>query len=212
MRPTIAARGVRVPSEVAVTSQPFKRSQFGLFQGKTKQYGNNVPFSLHKTRRTWLPNVQRKRLFSETLQSHVQVKVTTSALKTIKKKGGIDNYVMQTGADLLGWKGMQIRVKIRDAQSKNAVLAKEAVKPAAIKPAQTRKLLPPPLADPQSTLKSLENRRTASAFVRHTRRMAAKAMGTTGFASAEDTIKYMKQQKIQQDRLLPRRKSTKLPL
>lgn len=85
MRPTIAALGARAVSEVAVTSQPFKRSQFGLFQGKTKQYGNSVPFSLHKTRRTWLPNVQRKRLFSETLQSHVQVKVTTSALKTIKK-------------------------------------------------------------------------------------------------------------------------------
>jgi large subunit ribosomal protein L28 len=85
MRPTIAALGVRAPSEVPVLPQPFKRAQFGLFQGKTKQYGNNVPFSLHKTRRTWLPNVQRKRFFSETLQSHVQVKVTTAALKTIKK-------------------------------------------------------------------------------------------------------------------------------
>jgi large subunit ribosomal protein L28 len=85
MRPTIRALGVRPPSEVAVTSQPFKRAQFGLSQGKTKQYGNNVPFSLHKTRRSWLPNVQRKRLFSETLQSHVRVKLTTAALKTIKK-------------------------------------------------------------------------------------------------------------------------------
>ncbi|KAJ7677234.1 mitochondrial 50S ribosomal protein L28-like protein, partial [Mycena rosella] len=102
------------PSEVAVTSQPFKRAQFGLFHGKTKQYGNSVPFSLHKTRRTWLPNVQRKRLFSDTLQSHVRVKVTTAALNTIKKKGGVDNYVMQTKPDLLGWKGMQIRLMIRD--------------------------------------------------------------------------------------------------
>jgi large subunit ribosomal protein L28 len=69
----------------SVVSQPFKRSQLGLFQGRTKQYGNNVPFSKHKTRRTWLPNVQRKRLFSDTLGGNVRVKVTTRALKTIKK-------------------------------------------------------------------------------------------------------------------------------
>jgi ribosomal protein L28 len=69
----------------SVVSQPFKRSQLGLFQGKTKQYGNNVPFSKHKTRRTWLPNVQYKRLFSETLGENVRVKITTRALRTIKK-------------------------------------------------------------------------------------------------------------------------------
>ncbi len=66
-------------------SQPFKRAQLGLFQGKSKQYGNNVPFSKHKTRRTWLPNVQHKYLFSETLEQEVRLKITTRALKTIKK-------------------------------------------------------------------------------------------------------------------------------
>ncbi|KAJ6546952.1 hypothetical protein B0H19DRAFT_1163179 [Mycena capillaripes] len=213
MRPTITALGVRAPSELAVTSQPFKRAQFGLFQGKTKQYGNNVPFSLHKTRRSWLPNVQRKRLFSETLQSHVRVKVTTAALKTIKKKGGVDNYVMQTSADLLGWKGMQLRVTLREAQKNNATIATDAPAPvqSAAKPARSSKkaLLP---TEPTSALKTLESNRKASKFVRYNRRMAAKALGKSGFASAEETIKYMKQQKIQQDRLLPRRASTKLPL
>jgi ribosomal protein L28 len=66
-------------------SQPFKRAEFGLFGGKSKQYGNNVPFSKHKTRRTWLPNVQRKRLPSEVLGEKLRVKVTTRALRTIKK-------------------------------------------------------------------------------------------------------------------------------
>ncbi|KAJ7778601.1 50S ribosomal protein L24 [Mycena maculata] len=181
MRPTIAALGARAVSEVAVTPQPFKRSQFGLFQGKSKQYGNSVPFSLHKTRRTWLPNVQRKRLFSETLQSHVQVKVTTSALKTIKKKGGVDNYVMQTRAGLLGWKGMQIRLKVREAQSKNAA----ATDGAESKPTQKSKMSPfrAAVPDPARTLKALSSPTKAKEFVRHTRRMAAKALGMTGFAS-----------------------------
>jgi ribosomal protein L28 len=68
-----------------LVSQPFKRSQLGLFHGKMRQSGNNVPFSKHKTKRTWLPNVQSKRLHSEALGERVRVKLTTKALKTIKK-------------------------------------------------------------------------------------------------------------------------------
>jgi large subunit ribosomal protein L28 len=74
-----------LPSLAASVSQPFKRSQLGLFHGKTKQYGNNVPFSKNKTRRSWLPNVQSKRLFSDALGEMVRVKLTTRALKTIRK-------------------------------------------------------------------------------------------------------------------------------
>lgn len=72
-------------SAVAKISTPFRRSQLGLFHGKLKQYGNNVPHSKHKTRRTWLPNVQSKRLKSDALGHEVKVKLTTRALKTIKK-------------------------------------------------------------------------------------------------------------------------------
>ena len=68
-----------------VVSQPFKRAQLGLFQGKTRQSGNSIPFSKHKSRRSWLPNVQSHRYFSETLQEFLRVKVTTRAMKTIKK-------------------------------------------------------------------------------------------------------------------------------
>jgi ribosomal protein L28 len=68
-----------------VVSTPFKRSQLGLFHGKTKLSGNNVPFSKKKTRRTWLPNVQNRRLFSEALDKKIELKVTMRALKTIEK-------------------------------------------------------------------------------------------------------------------------------
>lgn len=68
-----------------IVSTPFKRSQLGLFQGKTKLTGNSVPFSKHKTRRTWLPNVQKKRFFSDTLGKDVTVNVTVRALRTIRK-------------------------------------------------------------------------------------------------------------------------------
>jgi|SRR5229473_4633737 len=74
-----------LPSLAAALSQPFKRSQLGLFHGKTKQYGNNVPFSKKKTRRSWLPNIQSKRLYSDALDEMVRVKLSTRALKTIRK-------------------------------------------------------------------------------------------------------------------------------
>lgn len=84
-------------------SQPFKRAQLGLFQGKSKQYGNNVPFSKHKTRRTWLPNVQHKYLFSETLEQEVRLKITTRALKTIKKVRFYSLRVVGNVERVVGW-------------------------------------------------------------------------------------------------------------
>ncbi|KAG0703532.1 hypothetical protein DFH29DRAFT_803242 [Suillus ampliporus] len=101
-------------SAVAKISTPFRRSQLGLFHGKIKQYGNNVPHSKHKTRRTWLPNVQSKRLKSDALGHEVKVKLTTRALKTIKKHGGVDNYLLRTKPELLGLEGMRLRILVRE--------------------------------------------------------------------------------------------------
>ncbi|KAG2347251.1 hypothetical protein BDR05DRAFT_906039 [Suillus weaverae] len=95
-------------------STPFRRSQLGLFHGKTKQYGNNVPHSKHKTRRTWLPNVHTKRLSSDALGHDVKVKLTTRALKSINKHGGVDNYLLRTKPDLLGIEGMRLRILVRE--------------------------------------------------------------------------------------------------
>ncbi|KAI0089607.1 hypothetical protein BDY19DRAFT_985016 [Irpex rosettiformis] len=100
-----------------VVSLPFKRSQLGLFQGKTKQYGNNIPFSKKKTRRSWLPNVHNKHLFSDSLQRIIRFKVTARALRTIKKHGSLDEYLLKTKPELLGWEGMRVRLAIKEAQA-----------------------------------------------------------------------------------------------
>jgi len=105
---------------LASLSTPFKRSQSGLFHGKMRQSGNNVPFSKHKTKRTWLPNVQQKRLHSEALGERVKLKLTTRALKTIKKYGGLDNYLLNTKTDLLGQQGMRLRVLVREQRNLKA--------------------------------------------------------------------------------------------
>ncbi|KAG2095714.1 uncharacterized protein F5147DRAFT_717951 [Suillus discolor] len=101
-------------SALSKLSTPFRRSQLGLFHGKTKQYGNNVPHSKHKTRRTWLPNVHTKRLMSDALGRDLKVKLTTRALKSINKHGGVDNYLLRTKPDLLGMEGMRLRILVRE--------------------------------------------------------------------------------------------------
>jgi ribosomal protein L28 len=69
----------------ALITGPFKRAQLGLFHGQVKKSGNNVPHSKHKTRRTWTPNVQRKRLQLTSIGREVRVTLTTKALRSIKK-------------------------------------------------------------------------------------------------------------------------------
>jgi large subunit ribosomal protein L28 len=53
--------------------------------GKGKQYGNNVSFSLRRTKKVWKPNLQKKTLTVD--GKKVRVKISTQAIRTLKKKG-----------------------------------------------------------------------------------------------------------------------------
>lgn len=53
--------------------------------GKGKQYGNNVSFSQRHTKRVWKPNLQTKTLVVD--GKKVKMKVSTSAIRSLKKKG-----------------------------------------------------------------------------------------------------------------------------
>ncbi|KAI8369661.1 ribosomal L28 family-domain-containing protein [Blakeslea trispora] len=91
----------------------FKRAQRGLFGGKHIQFGNNNPFSKKKTRRNWLPNVQSKNIYSESLSEFIKLKVTTSVLRTIDKKGGLDRYLLDTkDKNLFSEKAVELKNKI----------------------------------------------------------------------------------------------------
>ena len=59
--------------------------------GKGKMYGHNVSFSQRKTRKVFKPNVQKKNLV---IDGHkVRANISTSALRTLKKKGLIKKNV-----------------------------------------------------------------------------------------------------------------------
>ena len=55
--------------------------------GKGKQYGSNVSFSQRHTKKVWKPNLQTKTVEIDGKQ--VKVKISTQAIRTLKKKGVI---------------------------------------------------------------------------------------------------------------------------
>jgi large subunit ribosomal protein L28 len=74
----------------------YKQSNSGLYGGVSIQFGNKISKGKNKgkTRRSWKPNVRRKKLHSDALNEDVFIKVTRKALRTIYKSGGLDNYLL----------------------------------------------------------------------------------------------------------------------
>ncbi|KAG0240142.1 ribosomal L28 family-domain-containing protein [Mortierella sp. GBAus27b] len=140
---------------VELAKASFKRAQRGLFGGKHIQFGNNIPFSKTKTRRTWLPNVQTKKLFSETLNEWIRLNMTTSVIRTVDKKGGLDRYLLETRSDLLGEKGMELRSKLVEAlKVKQAKRAAEKKKVSDIPASPSSTSAPAPTAEATTTSSS----------------------------------------------------------
>ena len=53
--------------------------------GKGKQFGNNVSFSLRRTKRVFKPNLQKKTFMVD--RQKVTMTLSTQAIRTLKKKG-----------------------------------------------------------------------------------------------------------------------------
>ncbi len=55
--------------------------------GKKPLVGHHVSFSKIKTKRRFLPNLQKKRYYFEEEDRWITLKLTTKAMRTINKKG-----------------------------------------------------------------------------------------------------------------------------
>ncbi|MCZ6472097.1 MAG: 50S ribosomal protein L28 [SAR324 cluster bacterium] len=55
--------------------------------GKRGQKGNRVSHANNKSKHTFLPNLQKKRIFVPELKRYVTVKLSTHGLKIVDKKG-----------------------------------------------------------------------------------------------------------------------------
>ena len=63
--------------------------------GKGVMSGNNVSHANNRTRRRFLPNLQRTSMNSEILGRDVTLRVATSAIRTVEKHGGLDAFLLQ---------------------------------------------------------------------------------------------------------------------
>ena len=72
-------------------------------------HGNNVSHSNRKTRRVFLPNLQKKKFFSFILGANITFRVSTNAIKTIDSKGGIDRYLIKVQSDNLSKKAKKVK-------------------------------------------------------------------------------------------------------
>ena len=55
--------------------------------GKAPMVGNNVSHANNKTKRRFLPNLQRRRFWAESENRWISRRLTTNALRTIDKNG-----------------------------------------------------------------------------------------------------------------------------
>jgi large subunit ribosomal protein L28 len=55
--------------------------------GKKPMVGNNVSHANNKTKRRFLPNLQERRLWVESENRYVRLRLTNAALRTIDKNG-----------------------------------------------------------------------------------------------------------------------------
>ena len=90
------------------------------FTARGVHAGNNVSHANHRTRRRFLPNLQRASLLSDILGETVQVRLCTRAIRTVEKRGGLDAFLLSTPDADLGKKALVLKRRIKKAQASKA--------------------------------------------------------------------------------------------
>ena len=80
--------------------------------GKTYLSGNNVSHAKNRTKRRFLPNLQKISFTSDKLGKSIQLKVAASAIRTVEKKGGLDEYLLKTSNTKLPMEALKLKKQI----------------------------------------------------------------------------------------------------
>jgi large subunit ribosomal protein L28 len=81
--------------------------------GKSPVVKNLVSHSNIKTKTISQPNIQKKRLFSQTLGQLVTLRVATSAIRDMEHVGGLDKFIFGLEEGLLSKRALAIKTRIR---------------------------------------------------------------------------------------------------
>ena len=105
--------------------------------GKKTEVGMNVSHSVRRTKRTFLPNLQKLKFHSDILDRDFALRISTAGLRTLTKHGGLDAYVMAKPVSRLTDDMAAIKKAIEKKQGKAAAPAKKSVH----KPARSARLV-----------------------------------------------------------------------
>ena len=80
--------------------------------GKGPMTGNNVSHANNKTKRRFLPNLTETALMSETLGRTFRLRVSSSALRTVDHRGGLDAFLAKAKEGELSARALKIKREI----------------------------------------------------------------------------------------------------
>lgn len=119
----------KIPPPLAPAYPPgertlYKQSNSGLYGKARIAFGSRAAGKQNvRSPRLWKPNVHQKKLWSESLGAWVQTRLTTRVMRTIKKEGGLDEYLVAHGrrrVDELGPAGWRLRWLVMQTESMQA--------------------------------------------------------------------------------------------
>ena len=86
--------------------------------GKTFLTGNNVSHAKNRTKRRFLPNLQKSSMHSSILGKTLQFRVAASTIRTVEKKGGLDEFLLNSSNSHLTEKAQKLKLQLVQAKNK----------------------------------------------------------------------------------------------
>ena len=80
--------------------------------GKGPIVKNLVSHSNVKTKKWMKPNIQKRRLFSEALNSFVTLRIANSTVRTIDHVGGFDRFILRQPSSVLSKRALQVKGRV----------------------------------------------------------------------------------------------------
>lgn len=91
--------------------------------GKAVLVGHRVSHANNKSKHRFLPNLKSVSLMSDTLEKTVRLRISTSALRSVEHRGGLDAFLVKASEDELS---PRARVLRKDVLAKQAEKEAEA--------------------------------------------------------------------------------------
>jgi large subunit ribosomal protein L28 len=111
------------PSRIRAAAKEIPMSRRCDITGKGVLTGNNVSHANNRTRRRFLPNLQESSLLSDILGSEIRLRISTRAIRTVERNGGIDAFLLATPDRRLTETALTVKRRILRAQSRRGAEA-----------------------------------------------------------------------------------------